>query len=116
MISSQNGRSLRHKDVFRQYVFPQLGQTRADWDNLSGDVQDESSTQDECRLLCEADTECVQWSVTDKTCKTSKIVKLGRNSTSEATEPRSSGWMMDRVQAWMEEMDNSCWDEDWIQK
>jgi hypothetical protein len=101
--------------VFRQYVYPQLTSTRADWDNLAPDVQDENSSVEDCRQLCQANKECVQFTVADGVCKTSTVVKLGRKNTNE-TAAVSSGWIMDRVHAWMEEMDASCWDEDWILK
>ncbi|KAI0128029.1 hypothetical protein BJ170DRAFT_581117 [Xylariales sp. AK1849] len=110
----QNGRTLRHKDVFRQYILPQLIPERTDWDNLSDHLQKEYSSFDACRNLCERQADCVQFSVSGQRCKTSTTIKLGRPSPS-ATAPVTSGWMMDRVHAFMERMDSSCVDQDWIQ-
>ncbi|KAK6067151.1 hypothetical protein SCUP234_11743 [Seiridium cupressi] len=111
---TMNGRTLRYKDVFRQYIVPQLSPLKADWDNLSEDVQDEKSSLEECRSMCEADEGCVQFSIVGETCSTSKIVKLGRRST-EAPMQANSGWMMERVNRFMEAMDASCWEQTWIQ-
>ncbi|KAK6224085.1 hypothetical protein LQW54_000232 [Pestalotiopsis sp. IQ-011] len=109
-----NGRTLRHKDVFRQYVYPQMMPMKADWDNLSGEVRDESSSLEECRSLCEADSECMQFTMKDETCSTSKTIKLGQKSDAVPMTV-NSGWMMDRVSKYMTEMDASCWDQTWIQ-
>jgi uncharacterized protein len=100
--------------VFRQYIVPQLGPLKGDWDNLSEDIKDEKSSLEECRSLCEADDDCVQFSIAEETCKTSKVVRLGRKSTA-APMGVNSGWMMDRVNKFMDDMDASCWDQTWIQ-
>ncbi|KAI1870296.1 uncharacterized protein JN550_005224 [Neoarthrinium moseri] len=108
-----NGRTLRHKDVFRQYLLPQLATLQANWDNLSGEVRDEKSSLEECRSLCESEEDCVQFSIAGPTCKTSTVIKLGRRSHTSGMEV-NSGWMMDRVHQFMDRMDASCWDEAWI--
>lgn len=87
---------------------------KADWDNLSGEVRDESSSLEECRSLCEADSECMQFTMKDETCSTSKTIKLGQKSDAVPMTV-NSGWMMDRVSKYMTEMDASCWDQTWIQ-
>jgi uncharacterized protein len=87
---------------------------KADWDNLSGEVRKEKSTLEECRSLCEADDDCMQFSISEETCKTSNIVKFGQKSLL-APMQTNSGWMMERVNRFMEEMDASCWDQTWIQ-
>ncbi|KAH8198317.1 hypothetical protein TruAng_007519 [Truncatella angustata] len=111
---AMNGRTLRHKDVFRQYIFPQLAPLKADWDNVSDEVRNEKSSLEECRSICEADDECVQFSISEEICRTSKIVKLGQKSNTGSMQT-NSGWMMDRVNQFMEDMDASCWDQTWIQ-
>ncbi|KAH8668754.1 hypothetical protein BX600DRAFT_510819 [Xylariales sp. PMI_506] len=107
-----NGRALRHKDVFKQYVLPQLAEERPNWDNLADIVAMEHATAEGCRAICEYQPDCVQWSLTGHTCKLGGIIKLGR--TKPETSRMTSGWMMDRVQAFMDSQDASCVDEDWI--
>ncbi|RYP68810.1 hypothetical protein DL771_006428 [Monosporascus sp. 5C6A] len=108
---------LRHADIFRYFVLPKIQPEIADWDNLSADEQNsESGTLADCRSVCENQSDCVQFSLTGRTCRTSKVVKLGHDRRQQglASERVSSGWMMERVAAFVNDMDASCQGEDWM--
>ncbi|RYP52050.1 hypothetical protein DL768_002733 [Monosporascus sp. mg162] len=108
---------LRHGDIFRYLVLPKIQPEIADWDNLSADEQNsESGTLADCRSVCENQSDCVQFSLTGRICRTSKIVKLGHDRQQQdlASGRVYSGWMMDRVAAFVDEMDASCRGEDWM--
>ncbi|ORY68918.1 uncharacterized protein BCR38DRAFT_335455 [Pseudomassariella vexata] len=111
---------LRHSDVFRDFVLPQLGPEVADWDNVSTDEQDSASNASfpECHGICERQSDCMQFSLDGQDCRSSKKISLGhqrhRRHKDEPSERMVSGWMMDRVSAFVEEMDASCNGEDWI--
>jgi len=107
-------------------VLPQLERRKDDWDNLSKDVQAEDATFEECRALCEAKTDCLQFSLDGSTCKSLNTIKLGderkQRPDSEAMSQEekeknkkiSSGWVMERVEAFMKELDESCSGQDWV--
>ncbi|KAI1266403.1 hypothetical protein F5Y18DRAFT_383508 [Xylariaceae sp. FL1019] len=104
---------MRHKDVFWNYIYPRLSTEQSDWDNHSEDEQTSASSHKACRSACEADSSCMQFSVSGYTCRTSSSLRLGRK-TSAAAEV-TSGWMMNRLDAYVARLDAQC-DEtrDWI--
>lgn len=108
---------LRHKDSFRHYILPQLDWWREDWDNLSDTVQNwDSPSVQHCREICEKQEDCVQFTHAERTCKTGTIVKLGRGQRPSIDGQKRiiSGWMMDRVYAFMAQMEESCKGNIWI--
>jgi hypothetical protein len=104
---------LRHSDVFRHFVLPQLAAERVDWDNLSDADETPDTTLEKCRAACVGKADCVQFSFSARTCKMSTFIKLGR-STAGSSERVTSGWLMDRVHSFVREMDASCKNEDFI--
>ncbi|KAI1111383.1 hypothetical protein F5Y14DRAFT_443279 [Nemania sp. NC0429] len=103
----------RHGDVFRHMVYPHLRDEIPDWDNLSPDVRSENvSSLAECRDMCEEKGDCVQFSLAARTCRTSTAVRWGKKK--ESSGSVDSGWIMRRVEAFMEELEASCSGEDWI--
>lgn len=120
--------------MFRHFVLPKLQAEIEDWDNQSEDEQPNaghSESTADCRRICESKPECVQFTLTGRSCRTSNAVKLGSehryqrkwddnldspSSVKENEEPQRviSGWLMDRVTAFMDEMDASCQGDDWI--
>ncbi|KAH8646237.1 hypothetical protein BX600DRAFT_477329 [Xylariales sp. PMI_506] len=115
----ENTKILRHGDVFRNFVMPRLGSEVKEWDNMSADTQDPRSMED-CRKLCQSRSDCYQFSFDrdTSTCKTSNKIKLGygaqRKGSSTKADSVTSGWMMDRVYDFVEEMDTSCHSEGWV--
>ncbi|KAI3327861.1 glycosyltransferase family 31 protein [Xylariaceae sp. AK1471] len=103
---------LRHKDVFFNYLLPQLATKRAEWDNHSDKEQTTESSFEGCRKACESQPDCMQFSVSGYTCKTSTALKLGR--TASAAAQVTSGWMLDRVDAFIERMESTCNGKDWV--
>ncbi|KAI0202999.1 hypothetical protein F4808DRAFT_418756 [Astrocystis sublimbata] len=106
----------RHGDLFRLMVFPRIKEQLTEWDNLSADVKMENSTFAECRESCENETDCLQFSLSGNTCKTSNDVRLGQE---ESVEQKSggridSGWILGRIGAFMETMEASCEGEGWV--
>lgn len=88
---------LHHQDVFRHYVLPNVTQQRMDWNNASPDLRagTQNATLDDCRIMCERDATCVQYSKTDMGCYFSNEAKMGQSA-----EGVQSGWLEERVQAW----------------
>lgn len=55
-----------------------------------------------CRAACEDDEKCVQFSWHPGTCKLNHTIRLGHNT--DPKDEYTSGWMLDRVDAFIEEM------------
>ncbi|KAI9803851.1 MAG: hypothetical protein M1825_001731 [Sarcosagium campestre] len=128
--SSRSSTRLRHRDVFRKFIMPQLQEQRDDWDNLSSDEPITLEAQDDavdhknpsptkaaksfeaCRRVCQNQHDCMQFSFVDKKCVTSRVITLGKKAFAAPGNARS-GWMMDRVRAFDEGM-KPCGDEEWI--
>ncbi|KAJ2985150.1 hypothetical protein NUW58_g4735 [Xylaria curta] len=106
----------RHGDIFRQMVWPQMQDWMPNWDNLSPDVQSENATYAECKEICENQADCLQFSLTARTCKTSRGAKLGKQQlpADQSKERIDSGWVLNRVEAMMKDVEASCNKEGWI--
>ncbi|KAI3341426.1 hypothetical protein F4824DRAFT_313038 [Ustulina deusta] len=106
----------RHGDIFRELVFPQMKDQISYWDNLSSDVQSENASFAECRRICESQADCVQFSLASHTCKTSSSAKLGKGQSNEQqwNAPVDSGWILKRVESFMEKMEASCSGSRWV--
>ena len=95
---------LYHSDTFLRYVMPNLTSERADWSNSSPELIPNSRglTAADCRASCEAKTSpanetCVQYALSEIGCSLSSDVKMGK-----AAKGVRSGWIMDRVEAWLD--------------
>ncbi|KAI1753738.1 hypothetical protein F4782DRAFT_66867 [Xylaria castorea] len=106
----------RHGDLFRQMVFPKIKDQILDWDNLADNVRSENASFADCRVICEDQADCLQFSLTASTCKTSKAVKLGKQQipAQESDKRVDSGWILGRVGSFMEAMEASCKGEGWV--
>jgi hypothetical protein len=80
------------------------------WDDLSELEKSSIESADRCRGVCETDPECVQWSWHPGTCKLSHQIKMGRPV--DGKEEYTSGWMIERVQAFKEAR-GECGDISW---
>lgn len=118
---------LRHRDVFMEMVYPQLGAEVANWDNLSEDQEfnahDHASSSDSlernawksfehCRSLCESRSECLQFSFDAGSCATSKTFRLGYAKPDRAMV--KSGWILDRIDTLFRELEGRCGIRDWF--
>lgn len=103
---------IRHKDVFYNYVLPRLATERDDWDNHSDKEDTTAASFGACRNACESEPTCMQFSVSGYTCKTSTALRLGRKAS--AAERVKSGWMVNRIDAFIERMESKCKGKDWI--
>ncbi|KAI1108908.1 hypothetical protein F5Y14DRAFT_56896 [Nemania sp. NC0429] len=103
---------VRHKDVFHNYVLPQLATERDDWDNHSEKEDTTAASFGACRSACEREPTCMQFSVSGYTCKTSSSLRLGRKAS--AAERVKSGWMTNRIDSFVQRMDSECKGRDWI--
>ncbi|KAI0112522.1 hypothetical protein GGR51DRAFT_568643 [Nemania sp. FL0031] len=106
----KNRNLLSNGDIFRLVVFPLMKPEVVDWDNLSTDVQNGDLSFNECLKACESKPDCLQFSLSNRTCRTSKVIKLGKERPQERPldEIVSSGWMIERVIAFMDAMEASC--------
>ncbi|KAI1471116.1 glycosyltransferase family 31 protein [Daldinia caldariorum] len=110
----ENGTLPRHGDVFRNYVLPNFSSKLSDWDNLSDVDQGSVASFDECRSICEKQFDCIQFSLSDQSCKTSTALMLGHRISKDATPRVTSGWIMEKVKEYPEQMDDSCDNQSWI--
>jgi hypothetical protein len=99
---------LRHRDVFREFIAPQLRGERGNWDNLATGFEysenksaalpaeqlkaltkvekDAQSSVENCRAVCESYPACLQYSYSAGTCSISPQLRLGRHATSQCLE------------------------------
>ncbi|OTA57989.1 glycosyltransferase family 31 protein [Hypoxylon sp. EC38] len=110
----ENTFRLRHRDVFQSYVLPQLSSERVDWDNLSDIDESTANSFDDCRKICKSQPDCMQFSFSEQSCKTSTALKLGHQVPGDSAERVNSGWMMEKVKDYIERMDEICGSESWI--
>jgi hypothetical protein len=125
----QIGRTqLLHRDVFKEYILPELYAEVNDWDNLSMDVEsDDTGPFEACKLLCESKPTCLQFSYAAGKCSTSTKVVLGESAKTRCIEYSiaaskcirwqegtqfagsiQSGWIMDRLEQYVADMDSMC--------
>ncbi|GAB1731871.1 hypothetical protein NU195Hw_g5188t1 [Hortaea werneckii] len=99
---------LRHKDVFTDFVMPQMMSPRDDWENLSDQEEGFLASVDECRALCIAQPDCRQFSFDpDRMCRTRIDPRLGK-----AGQGFQSGWIEDRIVDFQRSM-APCGSESW---
>ncbi|OQE38515.1 hypothetical protein PENCOP_c008G06246 [Penicillium coprophilum] len=98
----KNKRILLHGDLFREYIFPEINSqpTRQNWNNMASEEQPFAKTFDDCRLICETQKTCVQFSFHDDTCFTSLNPRLG---TAVPSGGARSGWIPTRIRAMTEQ-------------
>ncbi|KAF2146778.1 glycosyltransferase family 31 protein [Aplosporella prunicola CBS 121167] len=104
---------LRHKDVFLDFVGPEIiAGDRVFWDNISKDIEEELAPNKgphSCLVKCEANPECLQWLFAAGMCKLGKVVRLGSAELKEGS--MVSGWMVDRISTFVSELGPKA---DWI--
>ena len=87
-------------DIYDHFVAPQLIEEREGWDNFSDDekwIKQEArnnGTWTECKSVCEADENCLQFMFKKDSCKILNGVKSGWKL---AEDNLKSGWMLDRI-------------------
>ncbi len=126
---------LLHRDVFKEYILPKLSAKLSDWDNLSMDVEPgDAGPFEKCKLICDAKPTCLQFSYAAGKCSTSMQVKLGESAKTRCVEYSAaaskcirwqegtqfagsiqSGWMMERLEKYVLDMDSTCGEsEKWV--
>ncbi|KAF3075027.1 hypothetical protein CFAM422_002786 [Trichoderma lentiforme] len=134
---------MRIKDLYHEFLEPQLAPIRPDWDNMSDDAlyldtssaifdvdrqlskvktQDLSDLEktahlsfDKCRAACQADKECLQYRFHQGICGFGRSIIHGHPKPKEvdAFNGWMSGWDVDKIHAWVQKHD-SCDDKiDW---
>ncbi|KAI7489204.1 glycosyltransferase family 31 protein [Hortaea werneckii] len=99
---------LRHKDVFTDFVMPQMLSYRNDWENPSDQEEEILASVDECRARCIAQLDCRQYSFDpDGMCRTRVDPRLGK-----AGQGFQSGWIEDRIVDFQRSM-APCGSESW---
>ncbi|KAI6915052.1 hypothetical protein D0869_00488 [Hortaea werneckii] len=84
---------LRHKDVFTDFVMPQMMSPQNDWENLSDQEEGIVASLDDCRARCIAQPDCRQYSLDpDGMCRTRVDPRLGKTG-----RGFQSGWIEDRI-------------------
>jgi hypothetical protein len=84
---------MRHRDMFRLYALPRMTSPRVDWDNHSNDDRGLTESLESCRILCEADGNCLQYLLNaESRCLTTSRPNVGQSATGI-----SSDWILERV-------------------
>lgn len=101
---------LHHQDMFKTYIMPNLTKEREDWDAQPDDKasEDVDMTKSKCKALCEGHSGCMQYAFGPKGCATGGVPRMG-----QPAQGVTSGWLFDRVEKWVEKMDQSCSNPDW---
>lgn len=103
---------LHHYDMFRQYVLPNISSERADWSNSSPELITYSNRKGlsiaDCRMICQRKEGCLQYALGPIGCSTADQVMLGTHS-----KGIQSGWMTNRVESWLGNMEDCRGREDW---
>ncbi|KAJ5800879.1 uncharacterized protein N7518_002947 [Penicillium psychrosexuale] len=92
----KNKRILLHSDLFREYIAPQIEAqpARTNWNNMADEEQPFAHTPDDCRLICETQTTCVQFAFREEKCFTSLNPRLGH---AVPGGDATSGWNTSRI-------------------
>ena len=125
------------RDVFTKVVKPLLVHEKEDWENLSKDwrvnLTDQSrpydteemasvQSKEQCRNYCGYLPTCLQWSWTPGECSGSTVVRLGKPAAAPrrdhgkglVSEGYVSGWMLNRIENAITEMEPCKDTERWI--
>lgn len=104
---------LSHRVVFKSFVWPTINSTSGEnWNNHSPEAVPDSAGMsfDGCRHMCEDHADCLQYSLGPDGCLiSSKTVMLGGPKTGYR-----SGWMKDRIEIWMSDLDQCKGFEGWV--
>ncbi|KAF9889874.1 hypothetical protein FE257_006964 [Aspergillus nanangensis] len=98
---------LLHGDVFKELIYPELTNSRNDWDNLADEEQPGSVSFPACQSLCAANADCMQFAVRESKCYLGKTPRLG------VRKPNAhSGWQVNRIENMMHHVP-SCSSPTW---
>lgn len=102
---------IRHRNVFEDHLLKNLKARQRNWRNNADSLLEstEGISMSDCRLLCQYDETCVQFSVDPRGCFLGTRFEGG-----QPEENVQSGWLMDRVDAWTNAF--TCEDRnlDWV--
>ncbi|KAF1914363.1 hypothetical protein BDU57DRAFT_519323 [Ampelomyces quisqualis] len=118
--------TLRHRDVFMELIRPKVASTIPAWDNLSADRKHTRHDNDtlensfernawksfeHCRVLCDDQQDCIQFSFDVGSCSISTKFTLGY---AKPNAKIRSGWMLDRVDDLFRSLEDRCGIRDWF--
>ncbi|KAH7089466.1 hypothetical protein FB567DRAFT_301726 [Paraphoma chrysanthemicola] len=126
---------LLHRNVFKEHIAPNLATKVDGWDNFSMDTEPGVfESLKSCQAACTARDDCLQYSFVAGTCSTSKEIRYGNEAVTRCAEYSvaaskcvrwdkqtdsavvQSGWMIERLGRYIEQMDRSCQGEEpmWV--
>ncbi|KAF7185252.1 hypothetical protein HII31_13527 [Pseudocercospora fuligena] len=101
--TSDYSKILHHKDVYREYVLPRIGEPRRDWDNHADQDHGPVDDLETCRAICVKHEDCLQYMLNqDGRCMIGQKPNLG-----EKMKGIESGWMSDRMRKFYDNQ-NPC--------
>ncbi|THY30388.1 hypothetical protein D6D01_03263 [Aureobasidium pullulans] len=100
---------LCHRDAYRLYALPRMTAPRVDWDNHSKDDRGPTESLESCRVLCEADNACLQFTYNAE----SRCLTTARPNVGQAASNITSGWILERAQKFYDEAEE-CHNMNWI--
>lgn len=133
---------LRIKDLYHQFVRPEMTDTRPDWDNMAEDIfflnttaakyeewELDRAKKDgltdlelmahrsfaDCKRVCQAQNKCLQFRFRKGICSLSHKFRHGNPVKREKDDfyRSTSGWDMTKIKAWVEEHDKCEEPFDW---
>jgi hypothetical protein len=131
---------VRIKDLYHQFIKPELDDSRAEWDNLSDDIryadrnadgvdstddkyrfdnlseaeQEAHTSATKCRVACLQLGECLQWRFHRNVCYMGRHIRHGNPIRPDKGEDGKmvSGWDKAKIAAWAEEHED-CGEIHW---
>ena len=94
---------LRHKDVFANYILPQTTHPHSNWDNHSDKElasSSPSSLPEDCKIICEKDSSCLQWAFQSAE---GKCLSTSKPNLGEPSNGTVSGWVGRRMREFYDE-------------
>ncbi|CAK3960817.1 glycosyltransferase family 31 [Lecanosticta acicola] len=102
---------LHHRDTFKQFVLPKISSELKNWDNTPDWIHPDTMgmKMKDCRELCRANSTCQAYSTSELGCSIGPKPYTGRKK-----KGVSSGWLMERIEAWQGTIDRCSGQDRWV--
>lgn len=98
---------LYHQDTYKEFIRPELGAEKPEWNNFP-EWDWIQAGEGKCRDICERNPACLQYAYGSAGCATGSELRFGQRQAGV-----TSGWLMDRVDAWIARIDHCPRQKSW---
>lgn len=88
-------------DLYNAFVKDVLPDKLDGWDNQCGDEKTDVDSYETCQKRCENDKECFQFNFDGKQCALCHGIHLGYSKPSDKEPSVRSGWLVNRINDWV---------------